>query len=318
MAWQLMIRMPGKSHRGPLPAADENLVLLAKQLRRRVTRLAEEIGERNVSRRPEALAQAADYLEAAFAGAGYEVGRQEYQVSGVACRNLEVEIVGKTRPEEIVVVGAHYDSAPGSPAANDNGTGVAAVVHLAEVFRQRHLGRTLRFVAFVNEEPPYFQTPQMGSWVYARRCRQRGEKVTAMLSLETIGYYSDARGSQKYPPPFSLLYPSRGRFIGFVGNAASGDLVRRTVRTFRRHEPFPSEGAALPELVPGVGFSDHWSFWREGYPALMVTDTAMFRYPHYHTAQDTPDKVDFEKTARVVRGLEAVIAELVRDDSAGV
>jgi hypothetical protein len=146
--------------------------------------------------------------------------------------------------------------------------------------------------------------------MYAKRCRERDEHVVAMMSLETIGYYDDAPGSQNYPAPFGLLYPSTGSFIGFVGNVSSRALVRTVVGSFRKHEPFPSEGGALPEFIPGIGFSDHWSFWQEGYPALMVTDTAMFRYPYYHEPEDTIDKIDFEKTARVVRGLEKVLAEL--------
>ena len=191
---------------------------------------------------------------------------------------------------------------------------MAALLALARRFAKCKPDRTLRFVAFVNEEPPYFQTAKMGSGVYARRCGQRREKIVAMLSLETIGYYSDARGSQKYPPPLGLLYPSTGNFIAFVGNVKSRDLVRRMVGTFRQHEKFPSEGAALPAATPGVGFSDQWSFWQEGYPAAMVTDTAMFRYPYYHEAEDTIDKVDFDRTARVVRGLEKVIGVLAGAD----
>ncbi|HYW79671.1 MAG TPA: M28 family peptidase, partial [Thermoguttaceae bacterium] len=221
------------------------------------------------------------------------------------------EILGTTWADEIVVVGSHYDTVVGTPGANDNTSGVAALLALARRFTQKKTDRTLRFVALVNEEPPYFQSETMGSRVYARRCAERRENIVAMLSLETIGYYDDAEGSQNYPPPFGELYPSEGNFIGFIGNAASGDLVRQAVATFRQNEPFPCEGAALPESVPGVGFSDQWSFWQEGYPALMVTDTAMFRYPHYHTAEDTIDKVDFDRTARVVRGLGHVIAALV-------
>jgi hypothetical protein len=147
----------------------------------------------------------------------------------------------------------------------------------------------------------------MGSRLYARRCRERGENVAAMLSLETIGYYDDSPGSQQYPPPVGLFYPSEGNFIGVVGNVRSRGLVRRIVGAFRRHERFPCEGGALPAAVPGVGFSDHWSFWKEGYPAVMVTDTAMFRYPHYHSPHDTIDKIDFQRLARVVRGLDKVI-----------
>ncbi len=297
-----------------LPAADEKLTALADELRRDVAHLAGEIGERNVLNRPKELAAAADWIEAEFKSAGYTPQRQEYQVSGVTCCNLEVEIVGKARAEEIVVVGAHYDTVVGTPGANDNTSGVAATLALARRFAKRDSDRTLRFVAFVNEEPPYFQTDQMGSWVYAHRCRQRGENIVAMLSLETIGYYDDTPGSQNYPAPLGQMYPSEGNFIGFVGNTESGDLVNQAVATFRRNEEFPAEGGALPGEIPGVGFSDQWSFWQEGYPALMVTDTAMFRYPHYHEPEDTIDKVNFDRMARVVRGLEAVVAELGGSD----
>ena len=227
------------------------------------------------------------------------------------CCNVEAEIPGKTRPGEIVVVGAHYDTVVGTPGANDNTSGVAATLALARRFSKLENDRTLRFVAFVNEEPPYFQTDQMGSRVYARQCRQQGDNIVAMVSLETLGWYDDRPDSQNYPPPFGLLYPSTGNFIGFIGNTASRDLVRQAIGTFRQNEQFPSEGAALPEAIPGVGFSDQWSFWQEQYPAIMVTDTALFRYPHYHHAEDTIDKVDFNRMSRVVRGLEKVIAELV-------
>jgi hypothetical protein len=310
MAWWPMLRMPGTSHPGPLPAADDPLGALAGDLRRHVADLAEGIGERNVLRRPAELAQAADYVANALHGAGYAVARHEYDVSGTPCSNVEAELRGAVRPEEIVVIGAHYDSVAGTPGANDNGSGVAAMLVLAGRFASRKPDRTLRFVGFVNEEPPYFHTAQMGSLVYARRCRQRGDRIVGMLSLETIGYYSDAPGSQKYPAPLDRFYPSTGNFIGFVGNVSSGDLVRRCVEVFRAREPFPCEGAAMPDFIEGVGFSDQWSFWQEGYPAAMVTDTAMFRYPHYHQTGDTPDKIDFDRSARVVRGLEQVIADL--------
>ena len=314
VAWWTMIRMPGTSYRGKLPPPDEQLAALEGELRGDVARLSVEIGERNVQNRPRQLSQAADYIETKFAAAGYKVNRQGYEVSGCDCYNLEAEISGSVRPAEIVIVGAHYDTAWGTPGANDNTTGVAAVLALARRFSKSKIDRTLRFVAFVNEEPPYFQTGQMGSRVYARRCREKGENVVAMLSLETIGYYNDTPGSQSYPPPFSSLYPSEGNFIGFIGNTASRALVREVIATFRKNEQFPSEGAAAAGLIPGVGFSDHWSFWQEGYPALMVTDTAMFRYPHYHEPEDTIDKLDFDRMARVVRGLEKVIIGLVGTD----
>jgi len=165
--------------------------------------------------------------------------------------------------------------------------------------------------AYGNEEKPYAHTELMGSWVYARRCRQREENITAMLSLETIGYYSDEPGSQGYPlAPLGWFYPTTGDFIAFVGNTRHGELVRQVARTFRESEPFPCQAGAMPEALADIGRSDHWPFWQEGYPALMVTDTAPFRYPFYHTPDDTTDKIDFERTARVVRGLQSVIHAL--------
>jgi hypothetical protein len=165
-------------------------------------------------------------------------------------------------------------------------------------------------VAFVNEEPPFFQSEQMGSVVYAKRCRQRNEKIVAMLTPETIGYYSDERGSQKYPGMLGMFYPKVGNFIAFVGESSATELVERCVESFRHHTKFPSEGGAAPASIEGVGWSDHWSFALQNYPALMITDTAPFRYPHYHTPQDTPDKVDYDRAARVVAGLVRVVREL--------
>ncbi len=209
-----------------------------------------------------------------------------------------------------MVVGAHYDSVAGTRGANDNASGTAAVLEVARLLAGRDLARTVRFVAFVNEEPPYFKTEQMGSRVYARRSRERGERIVAMLSIETIGYYRDEPGTQKYPFPFSLFYPAEGNFIGFVGNLGSRSLVRRCVGSFRSHAAFPSEGAALPGWITGVDWSDHWSFWKEGYAAVMVTDTAPFRYPWYHDSADTADRLDYERTARVVAGIARVVADL--------
>jgi hypothetical protein len=310
--YHAMIHMPGRSYLGPLSPLDEDQLALRDALRRDVVALAGDIGGRSAYDAPAGLDAAADDLEAALGRAGYAVERQSFPVGRGICHNLAVEITGASRPGEIVIVGAHYDSAGDMPAANDNASGVAATLALARAFAGtgRPPDRTLRFVLFANEEPPFFQTDLMGSRVYARRCRQRGEAIAAMLSLETIGYYSDAPGSQKYPPPVGLLYPSTGDFIGFIGNVASRGLVRAAVGSFRRHARFPSEGAALPGFITGVGWSDHWAFWQEGYPALMVTDTAPFRYPYYHTRHDTPDKLDYDRMARVVDGLRGVVADL--------
>lgn len=302
-------RMPGESFSGPLPPLTEREEAVAAALRRDVAELAGRIGERNMFRLA-SLGEAASYCEAELAAAGHRIARQEFEVRGQTVRNLEVEIRGASRPDEIVVVGAHYDSVHGSPGANDNATGAAAVLELARAFAGRTPARTVRFVLFVNEEPPFFQSETMGSYVYARRCRERNENVVAMLSLETIGFYSDRKGSQKYPGPLGAFYPSTGNFIAFVANGGSKPLLFGAIESFRRHARIPSEGGALEESLPGVGWSDHWSFWRFGYQGIEVTDTAPFRYPFYHTEADTPDKIDYERTARVVAGLEETVGDL--------
>ena len=238
--------------------------------------------------------------------------RQEYKIEDKTYYNLEVEKLGSEKPNEVIVIGAHYDSAFMSPGANDNGTGAAATLELARIFAQKSTKRTIRFVEFTNEEPPFFWTEDMGSLVYAKQIKQRQTKVVAMLSLETMGYFSDMVGSQKYPFPLNLFYPKQGNFIGFIGNLNSGDLVRRSIASFRRHAQFPSEGASLPGWIPGVGWSDQWSFWQQGYQGIMITDTAPYRYPYYHTLDDTFDRIDFDKLARVVSGLVEVISDLAK------
>ncbi len=305
--------MPGTSYRGVLPQLTEQELTFRTWLRRDVETLAGHIGERNLSQYAQ-LQQAAAFIAAELGKAGYAVGRQSYQVEGRPCENLEVQLTGSGHAEEIVIIGAHYDSVFGSPGANDNASGVAALLTIARALAEIRPARTLRFVAFVNEEPFFFQTDSMGSVVYAQRSRARRERIVAMLSLETIGYYTEARGSQHYPLPLGLFYPSTGNFIGFVGNIGSGKLVRQVVRLFRQHAQFPSEGAAVPGWIPGVGWSDHWAFWREGYPGVMVTDTALYRYPHYHAPSDTPDKLDYDRMARVVSGLARVTASLAGVD----
>lgn len=307
--WWFGIRMPGtNTDTAAQLSADE--VRLRDELRADVQKLAGDIGERNMMRYPQLVA-AAEFIEQSLGGAGLQTRRDSYELHGRACHNIETEIRGTSR--DIVVIGAHYDSVFGCPGANDNGSGVAALLALARRFAGASTSKTLRFVAFVNEEPPYFQSSQMGSYVYASRCKERGDKVVAMISLETIGYFSDAPGSQTYPAPgLGVFYPKIGNFIGFVANTHSRALLHRVMSIFRAQKKIPSEGAALPAFIPGVGWSDQWSFWQHGYPGVMVTDTAPFRYPHYHLPSDTPDKLDYERFALVVSGMEKVIVDLTR------
>jgi len=282
---------------------------LKKRIVRHVSVLADSIGERNIWR-PESLNDAAAYIENEFQRSGYAVNIQSFSADSVEVRNLEAELPGRDGGGGIVVLGAHYDSVIGCPGANDNATGVAALIEIARALAGESPFHAIRFVAFVNEEPPFFQTGEMGSRMYARRCKKRNENIVGMLSLETIGYYSNEEGSQHYPFPFSLFYPNTANFVGFVGNLSSRSLVGRVKSAFASKTDFPCESAAVPGWLTGIGWSDHWSFWQEGYPALMVTDTALFRYDHYHTAGDTPDKIEYEQLTRVVAGLVGVAADL--------
>jgi Zn-dependent M28 family amino/carboxypeptidase len=310
-----MTTTPGRSHVGPLPELTVEETEVRDRLKEHVETLAGAIGERNAYAFGYAqLQDAAAYIREQFERSGYTVEEQVFSVLKNDARNIEAALKGTSLADEILIVGAHYDSVIGCPGANDNASGIAGILEVARLLADHAPARTVRFVAFVNEEPPFFQTDDMGSLVYAKRCRQREENIVGMISLETIGYYSDREGSQQYPAPFNLYYPSVGDFIGFVGNLKSRSFVHKAIALFRNHAAFPSEGVAAPSFLPGIGWSDHWSFWQQEYPALMVTDTAPFRYPHYHTAEDTPDKIDYERTARVVVGLAQVASRLASEN----
>jgi hypothetical protein len=307
------IPMPGESRHGPAPALSKGEQHAATELRRHVTNLASDIGERRATV-GDSLRRAEAYLSQELTPLTFLPGvklRREPLVDAPGdVANLVLDLAGR-QPGPLVLVGAHYDSAPGgTPAANDNGSGTAAALVLAQRFATVAHALPIRIVLFANEEMPYFATSGMGSLTHARGCKQRGEQLRAMFSLETMGYYSDKPGSQRYPAPLNSLYPDRGNFIGFVGNLASRSLVRESIGAFRAHATIASEGAALPAGLPGVGWSDHWAFWQVGYAAIMITDTALFRDPNYHQLSDTVEQLDFDRLARVVVGLEATLLEI--------
>jgi hypothetical protein len=301
---------PRQPFRGPLPAADAATNALAARLRTHVATLA--ATPRNIGT-PQALENAARYIEQELIRAGAPPRLQTFDVDGVEVRNIEVVLDppdGGPRAATIVI-GAHYDSAEGTPGAHDNATGVAALLELARALGSSSPGRArLRLVFFVNEEQPYGKTPDMGSWQHARRLRDSGEAVTGMIALETIGYFSERPGSQAYPPPFGLVYGDVGNFIAFVGMPRARSFLRRALAAFRAETPFPSIGGVAPGFLEGIDLSDHWAYDRFGIPAFMVTDTAPFRNPYYHEPNDLPETVDYESLARVTAGLERMLRRI--------
>ena len=283
---------------------------LTPRLASHVHALAGEIGERNIWQ-PQALEAAAAYIHDQWTRRGYAVNEQSYEVDGVVCTNLEVALNNVTCSPGIVI-GAHYDTVRGSPGADDNASGVAALLELSRLLRDAPIARDVRFVAFVNEEVPFFATGSQGSAVYARGARQEGMDIELMISLEMLGYYSARPGSQSYPPLFRFFYPDRGNFLAMVSNLRCYGPLRRFVTAFRGASDFPVESLACPPLVPGLSWSDHFSFWQQGYAAIMVTDTAFYRYAYYHTPLDTPQRVCFPELARVTLGLAGAIEAFAR------
>lgn len=317
--WVLMIWLIGarwSEFHTSVPVMTPARALAAARLEQRVRRLAVDFGERHADGRLDALQGVADWITAELEAAGWPVRHESFEVPvrevTVSVANVVAERRGRTLPEEIVLVGAHYDTAPGSPGANDNASGVAALLELAQRWKDLEPERTLRLVAFTNEEPPFFMSRYMGSEVHAAGVVERGERIVLMISLETIGYFVRERESQTYPSPlFHLIFPSRGHFIALVGGWKSAGVIRAVARAMRHGSDVAVHWAALPLWVTGVAWSDHWPFARRGIPAFMVTDTALFRYPWYHTPDDLPERLDFATLAAVVDGIEIAVLDRV-------
>lgn len=270
-----------------------------ERLRETVSALAGRIGERSVFR-PEALALARDYLRAELVRIGYEPRLQGYRVGERMVCNVVAERAGTDAGAPPLVLGAHYDTAPGTPGADDNASGVAALLATAADLRASKSRASVRFVFFANEEPPFFQTIDMGSWRYAQELKRKQERILGMLSLEMLGFYSTEPKTQSYPPGVGWLYPSQGDFIALVGDLKSIPFVRRVKAALGG---FPLECACLPRWVPGIDFSDHWSFWESGYAAAMLTDTAFYRNAHYHLPTDTPELLDYPRLAALTSAI---------------
>lgn len=325
----MMLAMPGSSFSGKVPPLNAEEQALRERLRGHVDYLAGYIGERNTEH-PGTLQQAAVYIREEFRDMGFAPRWREYYMDGGAedddsafnspFVNVEAELHGAGRADEILIIGAHYDTAWPAPGADDNASGVAALLEIARWFAeaQAHgetFARTIRFVAFPNEESPHYGTDRMGSKVYAEQAAQYDERIVGMFSLEMLGYYTNAPGSQRFPRLIQPFYPDRGNFIAFVANLHSRGLLHETISGFRDHATIASRGIAAPEfLVPDIRRSDHAMFWAQGFAAVMVTDTAGFRNPHYHRYSDTADTLDYDAMTRVVEGLRQAFAGLARAD----
>ncbi|MEW6732892.1 MAG: M28 family peptidase [Acidobacteriota bacterium] len=278
------------------------------RLQAHVLMLSQQLVPRD-SEHPENLDRVAAYIREQFVAAKANVSEQPYQVNGKTYRNV-IALFGPDSKERIVV-GAHYDSAGEFPAADDNASGVAGLIELAYLLGNAQLPMRVELVAYSLEEPKYFGTEHMGSAIHAALLKRQGVSLRAMLSLEMIGYFSDAPDSQHFPS--SLLksfYPSQGNFITVVGKLGQGSLVRRVKRAMRAATPLPVYSINAPQSLPGIDFSDHLNYWNEGYQAVMISDTAFYRNHRYHTAEDTANTLDYQRMAMVVQGVYVAVQML--------
>lgn len=293
------------------PRASETAKLSAdpERLRAHVEFLAGPLSDRNHAH-PRTLDRASRALQERFAEAGASVSLQRYQVNGADYANVIARFGPKDgRP---VIVGAHYDAASGTPGADDNASGVAGLLELARLLGQGPLAGPVELVAYTLEEPPYFRSEHMGSRRHADALVAAGIRPTLVLVMEMIGYFDDRPGTQRYPvDALKALYPDRGDFIAVVGNLADASEVRRVKAAMAARTPLPVYSINAPASMTGVDFSDHASYWEHGIPALMVTDTAFYRNPHYHQPSDLPATLDYRRMALVVDGVAAAVRAFV-------
>jgi len=249
------------------------------------------------------LRQCEEWIKQRWESQGYVVKKHTFSIKEKEYSNLEIEIKGRELPSEIIMISAQYDTLPDSPGANNNGSGIAVLFQLSRLLKNQIPDRTLRLLNFVNEEDPFFGTEMMGSYQYAKSCRRRGEDIRVMLSLDALGVYRDEPGSQKLPFPFSLFYPDRGNFLAFIGNLQSRKHMVEVSKGFKKGSSFPIQAGVAPEWAKGGAWSDHSSFWKFGYPGIMVTDTGGFRSVYHTTKEDTMEKLNFDAMSRIAIGM---------------
>jgi len=291
-----------------------DFLTLQKRLYTHVQVLSDEIGPRNLQNYL-ALNKTRDYIAEQMILHTKNFSIQQYPYEKKSISNLIVEKIGQNAPDEIIVVGAHYDTVLDSPGADDNATGIACLLELIRLLHQYNNNRTLRFVAFTLEEPPFFGTEQMGSNVYAKSCKVKDENIVAMIALEMLGYYTEKRRSQKYPlPDMKGQYSDKGNFIAVVGNEESRRLANGFTEKITKASHIKSAAIIPHSHIHGIDLSDHSSFWKYNYTAIMITDTAFYRNPHYHEISDTIDTLNFRYFTRTAHALVYALKKLDQQD----
>ena len=287
---------------------------VCENLRLHVDRLAGLIGPR-VLCKPATIDASIGYITGHWKDMGYEVRREEFDALGDTATNLIIETPGAKRPEQIILLGAHYDTVASTPGADDNASAVAVMLEVSRLLQGQPGRRTMRCVAFACEEPPYFNIDSMGSQHHARQASDRQEQIVGMLCLEMVGYFCSEPHSQQIPPAIPRilrrLFPHRGDFLAAVGNLASWKLSWSFRRGFMGGTRLPLFSICLPEVVNEIRLSDNSSFWDQGYPALMLTDTSFLRNPNYHESTDLPDTLDYDSMTQVTLGIANAVKRLL-------
>jgi len=284
------------------------------QLYTHVEHLSVKIGSRSVYEY-EKIEDTKRYIVSCLEGFGYVPTFQNYDYGGKIYSNVIVSLRGVKYPDETVIIGAHYDSVYGTPGADDNASAVAVLLEMCRDLKSFSPGRTLKLIFFFLEEPPVFRTEHMGSYVYAKEAKARNENIKSMMCLEMVGYFSEQKGGQTYPLPLmNMMYPTTPNFIAVVGNLSSRNLVNNVKNSLKNASGIPVETLTTVSVVPGVDFSDHRSFWKMGYPAVMITDTAFYRNPNYHTESDAIDTLDFHTMSNLLQGLLQAAKDLTDEN----
>jgi Zn-dependent M28 family amino/carboxypeptidase len=280
------------------------------RLKRHLQVLTETIGERSV-RFPETLSRTAEYIKNFYQEIGLSSHSEPYDYRDFEVANVVAEVTYGSKPARRYLVGAHYDSVAGTVGADDNASAVAVQLEIARNLQtlcdQKEIDLAVKFVSFALEEPPAYGTRFMGSRVYAKKARREQQKIDGMVCLEMVGYTCYAPGCQKYPFPLQFFgYPKEGNFIGLVGNFKSGEFAAAMLNAFQKNPELPAVKLMVPFngwILPSVRLSDHASFWDQGFKAVMVSDSAFYRNPHYHLASDKMETLDYNFMAELVKSL---------------